>query len=191
MLDCSIRSCFLSNQPLSMFPGHYVHLKMSLQDVATVWWEKQIGSLLQRYAVQWNKLCKASHKLVQPLMTYNNQLNTGRNGDRSMTTHVHHSFPVYFTHPTQMMSDTFVCGLHYFFAFIFEKPKSSLSNCAQSHRFWWTSSCRPTPFFKEHFILVLDVSRTSSANDAEKSETSSVFFKKKRKEKALLCWGSW
>lgn len=117
MLDRGIRSCFPSNQPLSMFPGHYVHLKMSLQDVATVWWEKQIGSLLQRYAVERNKLCKASHKLVQPLMTSNNQLNTGRNNDRSMTTHVHHSFPVYFTHPTQMMSGTICVWTSLFLCF--------------------------------------------------------------------------
>lgn len=70
MLDCSIRSCFLSNQPLTVFPGHYVHLKISLQDVATVWWEKQIGSLLLRNAVEGNKLRKANAKLVQPLMTF-------------------------------------------------------------------------------------------------------------------------
>lgn len=133
MLDCGIRSCFLSNQSLSMFLGHYVHPKMSLQDATTVWWEKQIGSLLQRYTVERNKLRKASHELVQPLMTYNNQLNTGRNNDRSMTTHVHHSFPVYFTQPTQMMSDTICVWTSLFLCF--NLPKSSLSNCAHSHQF--------------------------------------------------------
>lgn len=62
MLDSSVRSCFLSNQPLTV--RALCASKISLQDVATVWWEKQIGSLLLRNVVDENKLCKASPKLV-------------------------------------------------------------------------------------------------------------------------------
>lgn len=68
MLDFSVRSCFLFNQPLTVWA--LCAFEISLQDVATVWWETQIGSLLLRNVVEENKLCKASPKLVQPLMTF-------------------------------------------------------------------------------------------------------------------------
>lgn len=128
MLDCSIRSCFLSNQPLTVFPGHYVHLKISLQDVATVRWEKQIGSLLLRNAVEGNKLGKASPKLVQPLMTFSSISSWILAG--IMTWHnsyllhfVHHSFLVIVHTVPKWWEEVCVCGLYYVFAFIFESPK--------------------------------------------------------------------
>lgn len=68
MLDSSVRSCFLFNQPLTVWA--LCASEISLQDVVTEWWEKQIGSLLLRNVMEENKLCKASLKLVQPLMTF-------------------------------------------------------------------------------------------------------------------------
>ncbi len=68
MLDSSVRSCFLSNQLLTVWA--LCASEISLQDVATVWWEKQIGCLLMRNVVEENKLCKVSPKLVQPFMTF-------------------------------------------------------------------------------------------------------------------------
>lgn len=67
MLDSSVRSCFLSNQPLTVWA--LCGSEISLQDVATVWWEKQIGCLLMRNVVE-NEFCKASPKLVQSLTTF-------------------------------------------------------------------------------------------------------------------------
>lgn len=66
MLGCGIRCCSLSNQPLTVIPGHYVHPKISLQDVATARWEKQIGSLPLSNTTGENKLGKVFAKLVQP-----------------------------------------------------------------------------------------------------------------------------
>lgn len=58
MLDSSVGSCFLSNPPLTVWA--LCVSGISLQDVATVWWKKQIGSLLLRNVVDGNKLCKAA-----------------------------------------------------------------------------------------------------------------------------------
>lgn len=68
MLDSSVRSCFLSNQLLTVWV--LCASEISLQDVVTEWWEKQIGVLLLRNIMEKNKLCKVSLKLVQPLMTF-------------------------------------------------------------------------------------------------------------------------
>lgn len=197
MLDCSIRSCFLSNQPLTVFPGHYVHLKISLQDVATVWWEKQIGSLLLRNAVEGNKLGKASPKLVQPLMTFSSISSWILAGimtwqwQQLSVTFCPPQFPGYCTHRTQMMTgSSVVCGLYYVFAFIFERPKKkSLSNCTHLHRGWWASSCRPTLFTRK-LDFGLGVARPT-LQMMQESLKQPMFLKKTKKTSCSLLYSSW
>lgn len=68
MLDSSVRSCFPSNQPLTVWALYAS--ETSLQDVVTIWREKKIGSLLLRNVIKENKLGKQGPKLDQPLMTF-------------------------------------------------------------------------------------------------------------------------
>lgn len=114
MLVSSVRFCFLSNQPLTA--RALCASEISLQDVATVWWEKQIGSLLLRNAVDENKLCEASPKLVQPLMTFPwiaSWILVGSNDTEMTVTHPSTTDArlSYTPHPNENRQHVRVCGL--------------------------------------------------------------------------------
>lgn len=71
MLDCGIRYCFLSNQPLTVFTGHYVHLKLVYKMLLQYGGRSKLGLCSGEMVWGGKKgFVKASPKLGQPLMTF-------------------------------------------------------------------------------------------------------------------------